>query len=81
MERKACIDSLPNNSRLNRVLKVEGVAYGPRPIPVSMKVLKKRKADAAVKVSAKLPKVPEKKGPVCGASSLISNDFRAKAYP
>jgi hypothetical protein len=61
-DKEACITSLPNNGRLNHVLKVAGVAYGPRPVPISVKVLKKRKAYAATKVSAKPPKVPEKKG-------------------
>jgi hypothetical protein len=44
------------------VLKVVGVAYGPRPVPVSEAVLKKRKANAAMKVLAKHSKVPERKG-------------------
>jgi hypothetical protein len=47
---------------LNHVLKDVGVAYGPCPVPVSAEVLKKWKADAVVKVSAKCSKVPEKKG-------------------
>jgi hypothetical protein len=62
VEHEAYIASLPNNGRLNHVLEVVGVAYGPRPVPISTKVLKKRKADAATKVSAKRPKVTEKKG-------------------
>jgi hypothetical protein len=61
-EHKACIASLPNNGHLNHVLEVARVAYGPRSVPVSAEVLKKRKADAAVKVSAKRPKATEKKG-------------------
>jgi hypothetical protein len=61
-EHEAYIASLPNNGRLNHVLDVAGLAYGPRPVPVSTEVLKKRKADAAVKVSPKRPKVTEKKG-------------------
>jgi hypothetical protein len=61
MEHKACIASLPNNDRLNHVLEVMGVGYGSRPMPVSAEVLKKRKAEAAVKVSGKHPKVAEKK--------------------
>jgi hypothetical protein len=61
-EHKACIASLPNNGRLNHVLEVARVAYGPRLVPISAEVLKKRKADAAVKVSAKHPKATEKKG-------------------
>jgi hypothetical protein len=61
-EHEACVGSLPNNGCMNRMLKVVGVAYGPRPVPVSMEVLKKRKADAVVKVLGKCPKVAEKKG-------------------
>jgi hypothetical protein len=61
-EHEACIASLPNNGRLNCVLEVAGVAYGPRSVLVSMEVLKKRKADVAVKVLAKRPKATEKKG-------------------
>jgi hypothetical protein len=57
-----CFASFPNNGRLNRVLEVAGVSYGPRPVTVSVEVLKKRKADAATKVSAKCPKVTERKG-------------------
>jgi hypothetical protein len=38
-EHEACIASLPNNGRLNRVLKVAGVGYGPRPMPISTEVL------------------------------------------
>jgi hypothetical protein len=38
------------------------VAYGPRLGPVSAEVLKKRKVDAAINVSAKCPKEIEKKG-------------------
>jgi hypothetical protein len=60
-EHKACIAGLQNNDRLNCVLKLVGVAYGPRLVPVSAEVLKKRKADATGKVLAKCPKVPEKK--------------------
>jgi hypothetical protein len=44
-EHKACIASLPNNGRLNCVLEVAGVAYGPFPVPISTEVLKKRKVD------------------------------------
>jgi hypothetical protein len=62
MEHEACITSLPNNGRLNHVLEVAGVAYGPRSVPISAEVLKKRKADSAMKVLAKRLKVPEKKG-------------------
>jgi hypothetical protein len=62
MEHKACIASLPNNSRLNCVLEVVGVAYGSHPVPISTEVLKKRKVDATVNVLAKRSKAPEKKG-------------------
>jgi hypothetical protein len=61
-EHEACITSLPNNGHLNRVLEVAGVSYEPHPVPVSTEILKKRKADAATKVSTKCSKVPEKKG-------------------
>jgi uncharacterized protein YbaP (TraB family) len=44
---EACIASLPNNDHLNHLLEVARVAYGSHPVPVSMEVLKKRKADAA----------------------------------
>jgi hypothetical protein len=60
-EHEACIVSLPNNSCLNRVLDVAWGGFGPRPVPISTEVLKKRKADAAAKVLAKRPKVAEKK--------------------
>jgi hypothetical protein len=43
------------------MLEVAGVAYGPRPVPVSAKVLKKKKVDAAVNFSAKRLNVTEKK--------------------
>jgi hypothetical protein len=56
-EHEACIANLPNNGLLNRVLEDAGVGYGPRPVPISAEVLKKRKADAAGKVLAKRPKV------------------------
>jgi hypothetical protein len=62
VEHKACIISIPNNGHLNRVLKIAGVSYGPCLVPISAKVLKKRKADAATKVSGKRLKVVEKKG-------------------
>jgi hypothetical protein len=61
VEHEACLASIPNNGRLNRVLERAGVSYEPRPVPVSTEVLKKRKADAAAKVSGKRPKVAEKK--------------------
>jgi hypothetical protein len=61
-EHEACVSGLPNNGRLNRVLELVGVAYGPHSAPVSMEVLKKRKAEPSGKVLAKRPKAPEKKG-------------------
>jgi hypothetical protein len=61
-EHEACVSGLPNNSRLNCVLELTGVAYGPCSAPVSAKVLKKRKAEASGKILAKRPKAPEKKG-------------------
>jgi hypothetical protein len=60
-EHEACIAGLQNNGRLNRVLELMRVAYGPRPVPVSTEVLKKRKADATGKVLAKPLKVPKKR--------------------
>jgi hypothetical protein len=60
-EHKACITGLRNNSRLNYVLELTGVASRPCPVPVSTEVLKKRKADATGKVLAKRLKAPEKK--------------------
>jgi hypothetical protein len=62
VEHKVCVANLPNNGHLNHALEVAGVSYGPRPVPVSTEVLKKRKADATAKVSGKRPKVTEKKG-------------------
>jgi hypothetical protein len=44
-EHEACA-ALPNNGRLNRVLELTGVAYGPGPTLVSAQVLKKRKVDS-----------------------------------
>jgi hypothetical protein len=41
-EHEAHVSSLPNGGCLNRVLKLTGVAYGPRPVPASAEVLKKR---------------------------------------
>jgi hypothetical protein len=46
------------------VLKVTRVSYGPRPVPISTEVLKKRKVDDAAKVLGKCPKVTKKKGVV-----------------
>jgi hypothetical protein len=60
-EHEAC-SVLPYNSHLNRVLELIGVAYGPCPAPVSMEVLKKRKADSVGKTVPKSPKALEKKG-------------------
>jgi hypothetical protein len=76
-EHKACLTNIPNNGRLNYVLELTGVSYGPRLVPVSAEVLKKRKVDAATKVSGKCPKVAKKKialatkipGSCTGASS------------
>jgi hypothetical protein len=76
-EHEAYITSLPNNSHLNHVLDVAGVAYGPRPVPVFTEVLKKRKADATVKVSAKRPKVTEKKGTAC-EGLWVTCEWRSK---
>jgi hypothetical protein len=39
VEHEACLVSLPNNGRLNRVLEVVGVAYAPRLTPFSAEVL------------------------------------------
>jgi hypothetical protein len=60
-EHEACIAGLQNNGRLNRVLNLVGVAYGPHPVLVSTEALKKRKVDATRKVLAKLLKACEKK--------------------
>jgi hypothetical protein len=49
-----------NNGRLNRVLELSGLVYGPRPALISAEVMKKRKVDVAEKVAKRL-KVPEKK--------------------
>jgi hypothetical protein len=62
VEHEAYVASLSNNGRLNHVLKVVGVSYGPRLMPVSAEVLKKREADAATKVLCNRLKVTEKKG-------------------
>jgi hypothetical protein len=60
-EHEAYLISIPNNGRLNRVLELARVSYGPRPVPVSAEVLKKRKAYVAAKVLGKRLKVAEKK--------------------
>jgi hypothetical protein len=63
-EHEACIANLRNNGRLNRVLKVVEVGYGPRRVLIFTEVLKKRKADVVAKVLAKCPKGLRRK--VCG---------------
>jgi hypothetical protein len=62
MKHEACIACLPNNGRLNHVLEVEGWLMGLARLPIFVEVLKKRKADATVKVLAKRLKVHDKKG-------------------
>jgi hypothetical protein len=62
VEHDAYVSGLPNNCRLNHVLELVGVAYGPRLAPVPAEVLKKRKVEASEKVLAKHPKGLEKKG-------------------
>jgi hypothetical protein len=60
----ACIVGLHNGGRLNRVLELTGVAYGPHSVPGSdalNEASKKRKADFDGKVLAKRLKVPKKK--------------------
>jgi hypothetical protein len=59
-EHEAC-SVLSKNGRLNRVLELAGVAYGPRSTPVSVEVLKKRKVDSIEKTIPKRPKALEKK--------------------
>jgi hypothetical protein len=80
MEHEAYVACVPNNGRLNCVLEVAEVAYVPHPVPVFAEVLKKRKADAIVKVSAKRPKVAKKKGAepakVSGARRVVRNGHR-----
>jgi hypothetical protein len=61
VKHNAYLASIPNNGHLYRVLKLTGVSYEPRPVPISAEVLKRRKADAAIKVLGKRPKVAEKK--------------------
>jgi hypothetical protein len=61
-EHEAYIAGLQNNGRLNHVIELTGVAYGPHLKPVSMEVLKKRKVDATGRVLAKRPNAPGKKG-------------------
>jgi hypothetical protein len=73
-EHKARVASLLNNGHLNCIVEVAGVSYGPRPVPVSAEVLKKRKVDAAAKVFGKHLKVTEKKSamPVKVSGSRVS---------
>jgi hypothetical protein len=52
---------LLNNGRLNRVLELTGVSYGPRSAHASVEVLKKQKADSVWKTVSKGPKALEKK--------------------
>jgi hypothetical protein len=52
---------LLNNGRLNRVLELTGVSYGPHSAPASVEVLKKQKADSVWKTVSKGPKAHEKK--------------------
>jgi hypothetical protein len=59
-EHEACLAIIPNNGRLNHVLKLMGVSCGPRPVPISVEVLRKRKVDAAAKVSGKRLKVAKR---------------------
>jgi hypothetical protein len=62
VEHNACVANLLNNGRLNYVLEVAGVSYGPCLVPIFVEVPKKRKAYAAAKVLGMCPKVTEKKG-------------------
>jgi hypothetical protein len=60
----ACISGLHNEGRMNRVLDLAWVAYGPRLVPGSgafTEASKKRTTYSVGKVLAKRPKVPEKK--------------------
>jgi hypothetical protein len=59
-EHEACAVLL-NNGRLNRILELTGVPYGPGPVPISVEVLKKRKADAIGKTVSKRSTALEKK--------------------
>jgi hypothetical protein len=60
-EHEACLASILSNGNLNHVLELTGACYGLHLVPISVEVLKKRKADAAAKVLGKRPKVVEKK--------------------
>jgi hypothetical protein len=77
-EDEACIASLPNNSRLNHVLEIVGVSYGPHPMPVSTAVLKKRKVGDVAKVLGMCLKVTEKKAtvPAMVSGSCTSADSK-----
>jgi hypothetical protein len=63
-EHDAYIAGLHNRGRLNHVLEIAGVTYGPGPVPGSdafTEVSKKRKTDFVGKASSKLPKAPKKR--------------------
>jgi hypothetical protein len=75
VEHEACLTSIPNNGLLNHVLELVGVSYGPCPVPILAEVLKKRKADAPMKVSGKRPKVAEKK--IALAAKISGSHMRA----
>jgi hypothetical protein len=76
-EHKACIAGLRNNGRLNHVIELAGVVYGPRPVPVFVEVMKKRKEDAAEKVAKHL-KVPEKKHAGAAKIAAVADKKRSK---
>jgi hypothetical protein len=64
LKHDACIARLHNEGRLNRVLELTGLTYGPRLVPssdASIEASKKRKAYSVGKVVVKRPKAPEKK--------------------
>jgi hypothetical protein len=59
LEHDACIVGVLNRGRLNRIFELAGVAYRPCTVPGNeayTEALKKRKADAAGKTSAKRAK-------------------------
>jgi hypothetical protein len=63
-EHEACLTGLHNNSHMNRVLELAGVAYGPYPVPgsdASTEASMKRKADAIGKAPLKHSKAPGRK--------------------
>jgi hypothetical protein len=76
-EHEACA-ALPNNGRLNRVLELVGVAYGPRSVLVSAKVLKKRKADSVGKTVPKRLKALEKKWADPAKTSTVPRKISVK---